>query len=209
MAETAAQRWPQTAARRRADMIAAMRQSILARGYAETSLDHIIEKVGGSRRNIYQEFGNKEGLLVAVIEAIIDEVVRASFDSGVDEADPRAWLEGIGTRFVTNLLDPEVVELFRIVISTDAVSPEIVATLWRNGPDRFRALLIDWLRARVADGSLIVADVERAAMLLPEMMRGPLQMEALARRRRGVSPDEIADQVCGAVDLFLRGALPR
>ena len=39
----------------------------LEHGYEATSMDMVIQKVGGSRRNIYERFGGKEGLFVAVI----------------------------------------------------------------------------------------------------------------------------------------------
>ena len=37
-------------------------------GYDETSLAMIIEQAGGSRRSIYADFGNKQGLLMAVVQ---------------------------------------------------------------------------------------------------------------------------------------------
>ena len=37
-------------------------------GFDETSLAMIINEAGGSRRSIYNEFGNKHGLLMAVIQ---------------------------------------------------------------------------------------------------------------------------------------------
>lgn len=39
-----------------------------SRGYAATTLDHIIERCGGSKSTIYEIFGSKRGLLEALIQ---------------------------------------------------------------------------------------------------------------------------------------------
>ena len=193
--------------RRRAAMIAAMRRSMVLRGYAATSLDHIIAEVGGSRRNIYTAFGDKTGLLRAVIETVVGEIVEESF--AADAADPRAFLVDMGTRFVTRMLDPEVIELFRVLTTANGAHDASVDRLWTAGPDRFRNLLGDWLRDRVAEGKLDVPDVDFAAEILPEMMRGSLQLELLAGRRSTIAQGDITRQVEGAVDLFLRATTPK
>ena len=188
-------------------MIAAMRRSMVLRGYAATSLDHIIAEVGGSRRNIYAAFGDKAGLLRAVIETVVGEIVEESFaGSGTT---PRAFLFDMGVRFVTRMLDPEVIELFRVLTTEDAAHEASGDRLWSAGPDRFRNLLGDWLQARVAEGSLDVPDIDFAAAVLPEMMRGSLQLELLAGRKSSVTPEDIARQVERAVDLFLRATTTR
>ena len=49
-------------------ILEAAKNLFLKHGYAQTSLEMIIAEAGGSRRSIYNEFGNKQGLLTSVIQ---------------------------------------------------------------------------------------------------------------------------------------------
>ena len=197
------------AAARRARMVAAMRRSITERGYAATSLDHVIAEVGGSRRNIYAAFEGKAGLMRAVVEEVVAEIAAAGDLAAGDARDPRDWLVRVGTAFTARILDPEVVAILRELVAAGGVGPEDAAALWAAGPDRFRAALARWLGERCEEGLLAVPDVDAAALILPEMMRGGLLTERLVGRRDAVDAGTVAFHVERAVDLFLAGALPR
>ena len=193
---------------RRMRMVAAMRRAVIARGYAATSLDHVIHEVGGSRRTIYAEFGGKAGLMSAVVEEVVSDVA-AAVDLFYDpSAGPRAWLVRVGTQFTRRILSPDAVAVLREVVAM-GVGPDEARAFWAAGPDRLRASLADWLRARDAEGVLHVPDPEAAADILPEMMRGPLLVERLAGLRGATDAAAITRQVEAAVDLFLAGAWPR
>ncbi len=62
---------------RRAAILEAAAQVFFEQGYAATSIDAIIERIGGSKRNIYNEFGNKEGLFTALITESADTALAA------------------------------------------------------------------------------------------------------------------------------------
>ena len=66
MPETAG-RTRQSAAERRKAIVAAARDVFLERGYANSSIDAVVERSGGSKATVYQMFGNKEGLLAALV----------------------------------------------------------------------------------------------------------------------------------------------
>src|SRR3546814_4083127 len=57
---------------RRAAILEAAGQVFFEQGYAATSIDAIIERAGGSKRNIYSEFGSKEGLFTALVSESAD-----------------------------------------------------------------------------------------------------------------------------------------
>src|SRR5690348_14786308 len=48
-------------------IINAATEVFLERGYAEASVDAIVERAGGSKATVYAMFGNKEGLFEAAI----------------------------------------------------------------------------------------------------------------------------------------------
>ena len=199
---------PRTERVSRRRLLAAARRSFVARGYGGTSLDAIIDEVGGSRRNIYTEFGGKDGLLRAVMREIIEEIAAEAETLAATVADePREWLVAVGLPFVRRVLDPESIAVLRQLIAVGAPDEEI-ATLWRAGPERFRATLATWLRAQHASGRLRVPDPDAAAAMLPEMLRGGLHLELLLGRRQAVPEDELRRQVERAVALFLAALEP-
>src|SRR3546814_12122601 len=68
---------------RRAAILEAAGQVFFEQGYAATSIDAIIERAGGSKRNIYSEFGSKEGLFTALVSESADAAIdRKSVVSG-------------------------------------------------------------------------------------------------------------------------------
>src|ERR1700757_3401231 len=50
----------------------------LRRGYDGVSVDEIVRAVGGSKTNVYNHFRNKEGLFVAIVKGLCEELL-ASF----------------------------------------------------------------------------------------------------------------------------------
>src|ERR1700693_6111558 len=50
----------------------------LRRGHDDVSVDGIVRAVGGSKTNIYNHFGNKEGLFVVIVKGLCEDLL-ASF----------------------------------------------------------------------------------------------------------------------------------
>lgn len=198
-----------TAPPRRAAILEAARRAFAAKGFARTSLDEIIAEAGGSRRNIYAAFGDKQGLFCAVIEEAVEGILDATSEPPVPPTDVRAWLLHTGRSFARAMLDPEIVALFREVVGQIGNAPEIGERLMEAGPLRFRARLARWLADRDADGTLDIQDPAHAAMILPEMFKGGVDLDLLIGRRAVIPEAEIDAHVAAVVDLFLKGARPR
>lgn len=100
----------------RAKLLASARLAFATHGYAQTSMDDFTAEAGLTRGALYHHFGSKEGLLVAVINQIEEEV--GARLQAVSDAAPTAW-EGFRRRCRTYLelaLEPEI----RRIILQDA-----------------------------------------------------------------------------------------
>ncbi|WP_091752982.1 TetR/AcrR family transcriptional regulator [Methylobacterium sp. ap11] len=145
----------------RARLIEAARQAFAARGFAASSMDDLTAAAGLTRGALYHNFGDKKGLLQAVIDRI--------------DAEMAARLAVVGERAQTpwqGLLDE-----YRAYIEM-ALEPEIQRIVLLDGP----AVLGDpstWpsqnacltettrrIRALVAGGAIPPVDPEAAARLL-------------------------------------------
>ncbi len=100
----------------RAKLLASARLAFATNGYAQTSMDDFTAEAGLTRGALYHHFGSKEGLLVAVINQIEEEV--GARLQAVSDAAPSPW-EGFRRRCRTYLelaLEPEI----RRIILQDA-----------------------------------------------------------------------------------------
>ena len=59
---------------KREKIIKAAANLFFEKGFSNTSIDDIIKITGGSKREIYNEFGNKSGLFSVIIETYTDKV---------------------------------------------------------------------------------------------------------------------------------------
>lgn len=112
---------------RRQAMLEAATELFLNKGYEHTSLSDILERSKGSRSTLYEQFGNKEGLLKAMIDKSLEGISQA-FDSEEDipELDEDG-LSVLGTRFMHQVIQPTALGIFRLLVSEGHRLPEITA----------------------------------------------------------------------------------
>src|SRR5210317_2206 len=60
---------------RRAEIIAAARELFDTQGYDETTMRHVMEKLGIAKGTIYHYFRSKEELLEVVVNETVDQIV--------------------------------------------------------------------------------------------------------------------------------------
>ncbi|KAA9000710.1 TetR family transcriptional regulator [Affinibrenneria salicis] len=92
----------------RATLLATARRVFSERGYADTSMDDLTAQAGLTRGALYHHFGDKKGLLAAVVE-LIDAEMDARLQVISDTAED-AW-EGFHRRcraYLQMALEPEI-----------------------------------------------------------------------------------------------------
>ena len=80
--------------RRRESLLKAAAEVFFEQGYAAASIDAIIERAGGSKRNIYSEFGNKQGLFAAIVTGNADKALSSLPIDNVEKRDLAETLTG-------------------------------------------------------------------------------------------------------------------
>jgi TetR/AcrR family transcriptional repressor of mexJK operon len=132
-------------------------------GYERTSVDAIAAEAGVSKRTVYNHFGDKENLFLAVVQqtfvwmiGLVEEIVGRHLD---DLRDPSALEPALVdtlleiARTVTQL--PERAALIRLIIAEAGRFPALVQP-WRN-----RGTVTDVISARLlrlADRGLLAID---------------------------------------------------
>ncbi|QIK13990.1 TetR/AcrR family transcriptional regulator [Leclercia sp. 29361] len=103
-----AKRRSETMEENREKLIAAARKAFAEKGFVAASMDELTASVGLTRGALYHNFGDKKGLLAAVVDQIDGEMAqRAKAEaSGVVDDWERLLAEGVA--YIKMALDPEV-----------------------------------------------------------------------------------------------------
>ena len=171
-------------------------------GFDETSLAMIINEAGGSRRSIYNEFGNKHGLLMAVIQRQVK--TQSEILTSINrDLEAKEALNQVCFKFVVGMLSPELMSLFRLVVQQVVKFPELGEMIYKNGPMTGILPLVDYLTWLTDQNLLKIENCHFSAQMLMEMAKGPLHTRSLLLPDKQASEEEISYQVTKAVDIFL------
>ncbi|WP_043619571.1 TetR/AcrR family transcriptional regulator [Ensifer sp. ZNC0028] len=94
----------------RAKLISAGRKAFAEKGYAASSMDELTADVGLTRGALYHNFGDKRGLLAAVVTQIDSEMAVRAKKIGAGAAAGDHWQAMLaeGAAYIEMALDPEV-----------------------------------------------------------------------------------------------------
>lgn len=92
----------------RAKLIAAARRAFAEKGYAASSMDELTASVGLTRGALYHNFGDKKGLLAAVVAQIDGEMAERAKADASHASDDWERLLAEGVAYIKMALDPEV-----------------------------------------------------------------------------------------------------
>lgn len=187
--------------RRKAIMEAAM-SLFTEKGYAAVTMDEIISVAGGSKSSLYKYFGNKEGVLKAVVESLADDMLQEINIPFHSYQTPREALNRIGLRVSKLILSANASNQYRIAISNSNVFPDTSRIWYESGPERTFDGLAEYLKRENSAGRLQVDNPKRAALFFLGMIvfKDHLTMSI------GFDPppeSEMKEIVKEAVDVFL------
>ncbi|MHC5653174.1 TetR/AcrR family transcriptional regulator [Stappia sp. ICDLI1TA098] len=103
-----ARRRAETMEENREKLIAAARKAFAGKGYAAASMDELTAEVGLTRGALYHNFGDKRGLLAAVVNRIDAEMASRAQEIGGLAGDGWEGLLAVGAAYIEMALDPEV-----------------------------------------------------------------------------------------------------
>ncbi len=157
MARTRAQMVEET----RGKLIATARKAFAAKGYAAASMDELTAEAGLTRGALYHNFGDKKGLLWAVIEQIDGEMgqrMRAARDHA---GTPWQGLLDESIAYIEMALEPEIQRI--VLLDGPAVLGD--PSSWPNQTACLQATA-QTIQALIEAGTVRPVDAEAAARLL-------------------------------------------
>ncbi|WP_419994059.1 TetR/AcrR family transcriptional regulator [Streptomyces boninensis] len=195
----------QRAARKREAILDAARRVFLREGFS-AGVDLLAAEAGVSKVTVYNHFGSKERLFMAVIGQTLDQALGESqeviHERLAEAEDIRAALVETCRTWVHGLTTPEVLALRDLIAAERRRFPELGLTWLERGPTRQHAAIAAALDRLVARGRLDIPDTALAALQLAGLVLHPHLV--LSQYGGGVDPRLVEQLIQGGVDLFLR-----
>ena len=119
-------------------LLKAAAEVFFEQGYASTSIDAIIERAGGSKRNIYNEFGSKEGLFAAIVRSSADSALSSLSQEQIEGRGLEETLTAFGQHLMEIYMSPTVVSVYRIAINEANRFPDLATCNSSNTSKRAR-----------------------------------------------------------------------
>jgi TetR/AcrR family transcriptional regulator, mexJK operon transcriptional repressor len=185
-------------------IVSAARKLFLSASYSGISMDAIAAEAGVSKATVYSHFQNKEALFAGVMRKMCEE------SSGPKVSDelagpPEDVLLTMGLAITHKLLEPEILSLFRTVLSGVTQFPELGRTYWEEGPGYARDMLTTYFTELNRRGELSVLDPGLAAMQFIGLATGPFFLPLILGAQEPPAPAEVERIVDRAVAIFLAG----
>ncbi|MFT3727562.1 MAG: TetR/AcrR family transcriptional regulator [Terricaulis sp.] len=189
---------------RRQAFLQAAREVFLEQGYEEASVNDVVRRAGGSLATLYAQFGNKEGLFLAVAQDQNDRFVRAITPECVDHLPLEQGLQAMGDRYLHALLAKDNLAFFRIMVGEGRKFPQLLQRYISTGSEKVRGTVADYLKK---NGK--IPEPEAVAPYFLEVVRSKHHYRAMSDESYRLTDAEIEQYVAQAVKFFLNGAMPR
>jgi AcrR family transcriptional regulator len=190
---------------RREALLRAAAAVFFEQGYAATSIDAIIERAGGSKRNIYNTFKNKEGLFSAIVTQNADRILSSLLIEGIEGRDLQETLTAFGRQLLEAYMSPSLLGVYRIAIAEANRFPNLVKAFYERGPGRATARLAEILEEAGKRGEVRTGDYPRMADQFVGMIRDNFHLQVVLGLRPPPSAEEAQKTVDSAVGIFLDG----
>lgn len=164
----------------------------------------VARRAGASKETLYSWFGNREGLLRALIERNADQSaarIQAALDAAIDdESDPVETLAGYARGLLGLLTSPPSLALNRAAMG----DPDLAALLLASGRHRVGPLVETYLSRLAGAGRLrLSVPADEAFALLYGLTVQDLQIRALLGDDLPTA-DELTARATVAVERFVR-----
>jgi TetR/AcrR family transcriptional repressor of mexJK operon len=163
-----------------ATVIAAATQLMLQRGYAAMNMEAVARQAGVAKKTVYRFAPDREALFGLIVKNWTDTFLPAFTTEAASAEEVPAILEAILSTIAERVLCEDAIGLFRLLVGDVPERQEILSIYDRNGVERSRALLADWLARHKVRGLIDVADPTMASdLILSMVIAEPLRRIAL------------------------------
>lgn len=188
---------------RREAMLQAATELFLEKGFERTSLCEVVWRSKGSRSTLYEQFGNKEGLLRSMIATACERVWQVVDTDADSPSLSEEALVDLGVRFVGAALAPDAVAVYRIVTAEGRRVPGIAEHFFASGPRILQERLAERFRKALKEDA--AGSPDQMAKVFLGAVLGDFHFRQVVGLSPSPTPEDIEAYVRVAVRIFLQG----
>jgi TetR/AcrR family transcriptional repressor of mexJK operon len=194
--------------RKHREIVNAALDTFLTKGYDRATMDDIAAVAGVSKQTVYKHFVDKDSLFAEIVLGTtgrLSALVSLITDTLGTTTDLRRDLERLGGSFLTELMQPDVLRLRRLVISSADRFPEVGRSWYEQGFEVVLEQLSKAFRQLHQSGRLHVEDPEMAAHHFVGMLLWiPVNKAMFTGDETALSPKRAASYATAATQAFLK-----
>ena len=193
--------------RKRRAIIAGATTAFLRKGYLGTNMDEIAALARVSKQTVYKHFADKQSLFSEVVIATVNrasDLVGAEVGNLPESVDLEADLHAFARGQLALVMQPEILQLRRLVTAEADRFPELGRIFYERGPGRTIATLATAFESLAARGQLQLEDALLAASHLNWLiMAAPLNQAMLLGQDELPTAAELNRYADSGVRVFL------
>ena len=189
-------------------IVTAARKLFLEAGFGSTSMDAIAAEAGVSKRTVYSHFKNKESLFAAIMGDMCRIISGSNPDEPIPDEEPALVLKTIGQHILHSVMQPEALDVFRVVLAENATFPALGKAFWKAGPDLMKNYLAEYLTELDRRGVLSIPEPDMAAFQFMGMIKWPYHIRLLFGAADIPTKKELEAALDQAVSIFINGTKP-
>lgn len=197
-------------AQRIQDLIEAAAERFLEQGFDAVAVDDLIARVGGSRRNVYSHFGNKQGLFEAAMMHVCNGMARPLDAMVIEGREVGEVLPAFGRELVLIALSPRTLAVHRLLTTEGGRFPGIAQAMLGASYSKIVHKLANWIAERQSGAAAGLAGDIPAQSLAEQfisMTSSDIKLRAIVGLVQAPVADAEIDRIVhNAVRTFLHGA---
>lgn len=191
---------------RQLDILDAATRVFLNNGYYITSIDEVAKQAGVSKPTIYKYFESKEELFRAVVRSLSERFTERLAVLDLNDMPPAQGLKQFAQTYLSELLKPTIVSLYRIVLAESYQFPELVDVFFNDGCNPVKNVLLEFLDEQHDKGTMHCPDAALVCDFFYGMIQKPLFWPLLMKEEHEVPSEErIAMVIDKAVVTLMAG----
>lgn len=188
---------------KRQAILAAASELTTERGYRGVNLDAVCERAACSKSAIYACFGDKDGLLLALVDDAAGVIAQAQYALHLPHLDAAAALRRYAGLVVERACEPAHLAIAKAVLGADPGDPGPARRYGDVALATTESALAQFLAAKTVSGELAVADPLVAAQQFHGLVLGWELFVVLVDSNRGLPDASREARLDAAVELFV------
>ena len=189
--------------RKVAQVLEGARVVFLRDGFEGASVDQIAREAGVSKATLYSYFPDKRLLFMEVAKSECGRQAEAACARIALAGPPAEVLYDAASRMTRFFISGFGRQVFRMCVAESDRFPELGREFHASGPMMVHEMLVAYLTEAVAQGQLVIDDIELAAAQFPELCKAGIHMPLVLGIKTEFTDAEIDRVIQGAVDVFM------